>query len=349
MASPSPRLYSSTYVQFRERIPLLFHIFRGAKTNGDCFLAGQLFAPIVFLCASLAVQFINGVPTVSRQEVILIEEAVRWLRPHGISLPNEADEEEFFDQLFNLVCNWTTFYLNSLETIPAFLSEESILADWEANGAPDIALQFMFPAYTACNRQILNVVKEYVFDPAGDLVHQHNVFHLGFVRFLELNGPTHMRFVSSECWPRHPLLDVPHQDLNEYLYEFPDRQLHEDIDARMLRYHRRKYPRMSPELLPDETPVEFRPAHLPIPLMAFVKAHNILLSPASCGICLLDLTAEECKSGLVVSTRCEHLYHGLCLHRWVNESAMGMSNKCPTCREIMCPRRMRRHGNIVVA
>jgi predicted GNAT family acetyltransferase len=60
-----------------------------------------------------------------------------------------------------------------------------------------------------------------------------------------------------------------------------------------------------------------------------------------CSICMSIIFPEGSIQN--VTTKCGHLFHWMCLDRWVNESGMKTSNTCPTCRTVLCRPRQRVH------
>jgi hypothetical protein len=70
-------------------------------------------------------------------------------------------------------------------------------------------------------------------------------------------------------------------------------------------------------------------------------APTVARCDTECSICMSMIFTEGSIQN--VTTKCGHLFHWMCLDRWVNESGMKTSNTCPTCRTVLCRPRQRVH------
>ncbi|OAG02863.1 uncharacterized protein CC84DRAFT_1207683 [Paraphaeosphaeria sporulosa] len=97
------------------------------------------------------------------------------------------------------------------------------------------------------------------------------------------------------------------------------------------------------QLEPDRTPTEYKTTGDPVPMSAFSVAYQ---GPhpvrGTCLVCMDELANPDSP---VVAARCSkgHLFHGSCLNKWVNASAMDNANLCPHDRERLCDPRQRIH------
>ncbi|KAF1922817.1 uncharacterized protein M421DRAFT_337532 [Didymella exigua CBS 183.55] len=100
------------------------------------------------------------------------------------------------------------------------------------------------------------------------------------------------------------------------------------------------------ELEVDETEREYGVIGERIELSAFCGPVTSLPRGMECSICVTEFDGKEVEGDLPVSTKCRHFFHGDCLDKWVNESAMKSSNTCPTCRTVLCKPRKRVHESL---
>ncbi|KAL5408858.1 hypothetical protein PMIN03_006261 [Paraphaeosphaeria minitans] len=97
------------------------------------------------------------------------------------------------------------------------------------------------------------------------------------------------------------------------------------------------------QLEPDGTPTEYKTTGNPLPMSAFsVPYKGPHPAQDTCLVCMDELANPDLH---LVAARCSkgHLFHGSCLNRWVNASAMDNANLCPHDRERLCDPRPRIH------
>jgi hypothetical protein len=87
----------------------------------------------------------------------------------------------------------------------------------------------------------------------------------------------------------------------------------------------------------DGLDFDHRPTGDRVPIGVFCRPAEDVSAGETCSVCMsgIQLGAEDEEENAVV-TGCEHLFHQGCLDRWVNESCMRQSNRCPECRREMC-------------
>lgn len=97
------------------------------------------------------------------------------------------------------------------------------------------------------------------------------------------------------------------------------------------------------QLEPDRTPAEYKATGERVPLSAFSVPYE---GPRPTqGMCLICMEELDSSALVLVAARCSegHLFHGCCLDKWVNVSAMDNANLCPHDRERLCDPRPRIH------
>lgn len=312
----------------------------------DPFLAGKRVAAINLVIVAISAQLLHPLDRYSRHCQVIYVEALRWLAVHDIRFANESDEEEFLDELLDIVEDTNESCINSADWAPnyqALIDEDLARREWEVYGFPHTSLVVARPAYTKCAQVLQDVVQEYVLNSEGDCEFQESKFQEGIQQFYGKPGLAFMRYVSSECLPINDLHSIPREELKNYLDEEPDYDAQNEIDMRIIRSDQRarQRARADRELRPDESEVEYKPVGRRIPKDSYSHVYRPL--PVTCSICQDEITSEQGEQGVVVSTPCGHLFHAECLDQWVNESAMETSNTCPECRTEICEKRERKH------
>lgn len=97
----------------------------------------------------------------------------------------------------------------------------------------------------------------------------------------------------------------------------------------------------------DNTEVEYEGVGERIQLSAFCKPLDSVSDKIKCSVCMTETnTAVQDQDSQAVETQCGHVFHKLCLDKWVNESGMKASNTCPSCRTVLCSPRERLHASV---
>lgn len=97
----------------------------------------------------------------------------------------------------------------------------------------------------------------------------------------------------------------------------------------------------------DDTEAEYQGVGEHIELFTFCKPVASVPKDTSCSVCVTKIDdAEQDKDDRPISTQCGHMFHELCLDKWVNDSGMKASNTCPSCRAVLCKPRERVHVSL---
>ena len=97
----------------------------------------------------------------------------------------------------------------------------------------------------------------------------------------------------------------------------------------------------------DDTEAEYQTVGERVEPSTFCKPAESITKDTECSICMTEVgRSEQVEDDQPVITGCGHIFHKLCLDKWVNDSAMQASNTCPSCRTVLCEARQRQHESL---
>ncbi|KAF9699940.1 hypothetical protein EKO04_001954 [Ascochyta lentis] len=97
----------------------------------------------------------------------------------------------------------------------------------------------------------------------------------------------------------------------------------------------------------DDTETEYQGVGRRVELANFCKPAKTVSKDAECPVCITEIDSNERgEDEQPVLTKCGHVFHKLCLDKWINDSGMKTSNTCPSCRAILCKPRRRLHASL---